>query len=327
MAETHAIPQLEAVEEEFESRRQRGLWSDAFSRLIRNRLAVVALVVLIAVIVTAVIANRPWPLSELPLTGAAQDFIQRYEPQALGEEIPDGRQEGPSWDHFFGTDQLGRDNWSRVLQGMWISLQVGLGVQAVVLVIGLLVGGIAALGGRVLDNIMMRFTDLAYAFPDLLFIILLRSVLAGRDWPVVGEPIPLMIIAIAFVGWVTIARLIRGQMLALREQDFVLAARATGLPMWRVVFQHMLPNTLGPVIVAVVFGIPLAIFAESVLGFIGIGVPPPTASLGVLTGDGYTYIQRNIWIVIFPASGIALLMLCFTFLGDGLRDALDPRSR
>jgi oligopeptide transport system permease protein len=136
-----------------------------------------------------------------------------------------------------------------------------------------------------------------------------------------------MIVAIAFVNWVIIARLVRGQMLSLTERDFVMAARAMGAPTSRVVFQHMLPNTLGPVIVAVVFGIPLAIFAEAVLGFIGIGVPPPTASLGRLVSEGYTFIQVNIWVVIFPAAAIALLMLCFTFLGDGLRDALDPHWR
>jgi oligopeptide transport system permease protein len=310
MAEAKAVSSLEAPEE-FAPGRERGLWSDAFRRLIRNRLAMAGLVVL------AVIAT-------LTLLGNYVDVVQRYEPSAQHYDVV---QTSPSQDHFFGTDQLGRDNWSRVVQGVLISLQVGLGVQVFVLFIGLLVGGIAALGGRLLDNVMMRLTDLAYAFPDLLFIILLRSALADRDWPILGEPVLQMIVAIAFVGWVTVARLVRGQMLSLKESDFVLAARAMGASTWRVVYQHMLPNTLGPVIVAVVFGIPLAIFAEAVLGFIGIGVPPPTASLGRLVGDGYRYIEINVWVVIFPASAIALLMLCFTFLGDGLRDALDPRGR
>src|SRR3990170_1647311 len=147
----------------------------------------------------------------------------------------------------------------------------------------------------------MRFTDLAYAFPDLLFIILMRAVLSNRDWPVLGQPVPQMIFAIAFVGWVTIARLVRGQMLSLAERDFVMAARALGASQARIVFQHMLPNTLGPVIVAMVFGIPLAIFAEAVLAFIGIGLPPPTASLWRLISEGYSYIQVNIWVVVFPA--------------------------
>ncbi len=263
-------------------------------------------------------------LITLALLGNNASVIQRYSPR---EQNTDVLLAGPSGSHFFGTDNLGRDNWSRVLQGTLISLQVGFGVQAIVLVIGLTVGGLAALGGRTLDNIMMRITDVFYAFPDLLFIILMRAVLQNRDWPVLGDPVPQMIFAIAFVAWVTIARLVRGQMLSLKERDFVLASRAMGAGNLRIVVQHMLPNTLGPVIVAVVFGIPLAIFAEAVLGFIGFGVPPPTASLGRLVADGYSFIRTNVWMVLFPAGTIAVLMLCFTFLGDGLRDALDPRSR
>ena len=295
-------------------RRERGLWSDAFRRLIRNRFALVALILLSAIVVLAVLGNYV-------------DAVQRYDPR-----VQDHSQlrAGPSTEHFFGTDNLGRDNWSRVLQGLLISLEVGFGVQVLVLTIGILVGGTAALGGRALDNIMMRITDVAYAFPDLLFIILLRSALQGRDLGIVSgrtQDILLMIFAIGFVAWVTVARLIRGQMLSLKERDFVVAARAMGAPQWQIVYRHMLPNTLGPVTVAVVFGIPLAMFAEAVLGFIGIGLQPPTASLGLLISDGYDYIQSHIWMVIFPTSTLAVLMLCFTFLGDGLRDALDPRYR
>ena len=310
MAKAQAISPTEAFAD-LAARRQRGLWSDAFLRLTRNRAAMIALVVLTALIGLALLGNN---------IGA----IQRYSPR---EQQTDVLLAGPSGEHFFGTDNLGRDSWSRVLQGTLISLQVGFGVQAIVLVIGLTVGGLAALGGRMMDNIMMRITDIAYAFPDLLFIILMRAALQGRDWPVLGDPVPQMILAIAFVGWVTIARLVRGQMLSLKERDFVLASRAMGASRLRIVFQHMLPNTLGPVIVAVVFGIPLAIFAEAVLGFIGFGVPPPTASLGRLVADGYNFIRSSTWMVLFPAGTIALLMLSFTFLGDGLRDALDPRTR
>ena len=284
------------------------------SGLIRNRLAIVALVLLCAIAVLAILGNYV-------------DAVQRYDPRVQDHSL---LRAGPSTDHFFGTDNLGRDNWSRVLQGLLISLEVGFGVQVLVLSIGIFVGGTAALGGRALDNIMMRITDIAYAFPDLLFIILLRSALQGRDLGIVSgraQDILLMIFAIGFVAWVTVARLIRGQMLSLKERDFVIAARAMGAPQWQIVFRHMLPNTLGPVIVAVVFGIPLAMFAEAVLGFIGIGLQPPTASLGLLISDGYNYIQSHVWMVVFPTGTLALLMLCFTFLGDGLRDALDPRSR
>ena len=311
MAEAGAVTRLEALEEWAPVGRERGLWSDAFFRLIRNRLAMVALIVLTVVAAVAILGNTT-------------DVVRRYDPRVQDYDV---LQASPSTAHFFGTDNLGRDNWSRVLQGTLISLQVGLGVQVIVLVVGLLIGGTAALTGRTGDNLLMRLTDLAYAFPDLLFIILMRAVLTGRDWPVLGQAVPQMIFAIAVVGWVTVARLVRGQMLSLAERDFVVAARALGASQARIVFQHMLPNTLGPVIVAITFGIPTAIFAEAVLGFIGFGLPPPTASLGRLISDGYAFIQVNIWVVVFPAAAIATLMLCFTFLGDGLRDALDPRTR
>ena len=301
--------------EQLAARPERGLWSDAFRRLRRNRMAMVALFVLVAVFALAILGNT-------------SETVQRYSP-GLDQDY-DHIQEGPSGLHYLGTDNLGRDTWARVLEGTLISLQVGLGVQVIVLAIGLLVGGLAALGGRTLDNIMMRITDLAYAFPDLLAIILLRAVFADRDLPLVGHDASqrlLVIFAISFVAWVTIARLIRGQMLSLKERDFVIAARSMGATSLQIVFKHMLPNTLGPVIVAIVFGIPLAIFAEAVLGFIGFGLPPPTASLGRLISDGYAYIRTNLYLVMFPAGTLAILMLCFTFLGDGLRDALDPRAR
>jgi oligopeptide transport system permease protein len=292
--------------------RERGLWGDAFYRLSRNRLAMAGIVLLIVVAgVAAASANI--------------DAVQRYDPYS--DQIYTAIQEAPSGSHFFGTDNLGRDNWARVWTGVSISLQIGIGTQIVVLIIGLLVGATAALGGKFTDNVMMRLTDVTYAFPDLLFIILIRSVLVGRDWPVISNPKLQIIMAIAFVNWTIIARLVRGQMLSLAERDFVLAARALGASPWRVVVQHMLPNSLGPVIVAVTFGIPIAIFAEAALGFIGFGLPPPTASLGRLVSDGYAYVQVNYWVVVFPAAAVAILMLCFTFVGDGLRDALDPRTR
>jgi oligopeptide transport system permease protein len=311
MQEAEPVERVE-LEGAFVAGRERGLWADAFYRLIRNRLTMAALVLLI------VIAG---------LTAAAANIhaVQRYDPYM--DQDYEHLQEGPSSSHFFGTDNLGRDNWARVLAGVSISLQIGIGTQIVVLLIGLTVGATAALGGRFTDNVMMRLTDITYAFPDLLFIILMRSVLIGRDWPVIDNPKLQIILAIALVNWTIIARLVRGQMLSLAERDFVLAARALGASPWRVVLHHMLPNSLGPVIVAVTFGIPIAIFAEAALGFIGFGLPPPTASLGRLVADGYAYVQVNYWVAVFPAAAVAMLMLCFTFLGDGLRDALDPRMR
>jgi oligopeptide transport system permease protein len=280
--------------------RARGLWSDAFRRLRRNRLALAGL---IAVACVTVVAFLPG--------------IRRYDP--YNDQDREHLYSSPSAEHWLGTDNLGRDTWSRVVTGTRISLEVGMLTQLVVLVIGLTVGSVAALGGRLLDNVMMRFTDIAYAFPDLLLIILLQSVFGRGLWQV--------ILAISLVAWTTVARIVRGQMLSLRERDFVLAARALGASQPRIVGRHLLPNTLGPVIVAITFGIPTAIFAEAVLTFIGLGLKLPTASLGRLVADGRDLVERNAWIVAAPAVVISLLMLSFTFIGDGLRDALDPRTR
>jgi oligopeptide transport system permease protein len=301
--------------------KQRGLWGQAWQRLLRNKLAVVSGAVLITILVLAVLT-------------AAVPAIEAHSPHEQQYEIV---QSGPTAEFPLGTDNLGRDNWARVWEGMRISLKIALGTQTLVLIFGLAVGAGAALGGKFSDNLLMRFTDLMFAFPDLLAIIIMRAVLTERNWPLVGSGDPQIpgfpgalmqvILAIAFVGWVTLARLVRGQMLSLREADYVRAAESMGASTRRVVFSHMLPNTLGPVIVAITFGIPLAIFAEAVLGFIGFSLPPPTASLGTLVFDGYTYYRVNAWMIIVPSVAIATLMLCFTFLGDGLRDALDPRTR
>jgi oligopeptide transport system permease protein len=303
--------------------KQRGLWSQAFHRLVRNRLAVVAGLVLAVVAAVSLLA----------------DFVpavQRYEPQDQNHAV-DQIAQGPSTEHFLGTDTLGRDLWSRLLQGTLFSLKIGLGTQVIVLIIGITVGMTAALAGRFSDTALMWFTDLAFAFPELLAVILLKQVLLGRDWPILGSGDPqipgfgsallVTTLAISLVAWVTVARLVRGQMLSIKEQDYVTAARALGASQWRIVRYHMLPNTLSVVIVAVTFGIPLAIFAEAALSFIGLGVAAPDASLGSLISDGRTRIQVHEIEIIWPCIMVALLMLCFTFLGDGLRDALDPRTR
>jgi oligopeptide transport system permease protein len=291
--------------------RERGLWRDAFRALRRNRMALLALII----------------LAILAVVSISTDFTQFIARYSYREQLYDHIREAPSWAHFFGTDHLGRDNWARVLSGIKTSLEIGIGTQIIVLIVGVAVGIAAALGGRWSDTFLMRLTDVTYAFPDLLLIILMRSVLYGRNLPVLGEPRLQVMIAIAMVNWTTIARLVRGQMLSLAERDYVMAARTLGASNWRIATQHMLPNTLGPVTVAFTFGIPFAIFAEAALGFLGLGVPPPTPSLGNLVSDGYNAMQLTPWIVAFPAGAIALLMLCFTFLGDGLRDALDPRQR
>ena len=311
MSKSGAVGVTDVMAAEHGLGKQRGLWSDAWRRLLRNRFAVAAMILITFVALLAFVGANIGP------TG-------RYEPN---DQILGAKQLGPTAEHWFGTDQLGRDQFARTLEGIRISLQIGLGAQIVVLVIGLSVGALAALGGKWSDNLLMRFTDIMYSFPDLLAIILLRSVLVGHDWPIVTNKKMIVILAIGGVAWTTTARLVRGQMLSLAERDYVLAARALGATRWRVVVQHMLPNTLGPVIVAITFGIPAAIFAEAALAFLGLGLPPPAASLGTLVALGYRTIQRNDWNVVFPAGAVAVLMLGFTFLGDGLRDALDPRTR
>ncbi len=300
-----AIAQSEQVIPAFKAgevySKQRSLWSDAFRRLVRNRLAVIGLCIIATFLLLAVFG----------------DYLGRYAPYSY--QNYDQINKGPSLAHFFGTDPLGHDNWSRVLVGLRVSLEVGFSVAALVLLIGLSVGSAAALGGYWSDNLVMRATDIAYAFPDLLLIILIQATFGGGLWQV--------ILAISLVAWTNVARLVRGQMLSLKQSDYALAAQTLGASQFRIVFQHILPNTLGPVIVALTFAIPAGIFAEAALTFIGVGLPAPTASLGRLVNDGYNLVQVNAWVVTFPTIAIALLMLSFTFIGDGLRDALDPRTR
>lgn len=301
--------------------KQRGLWSQAFRRLVKNRLALISGVILLAILSLSILATFA------PIVGKHDPHVPNFETI----------ESSPNAENWLGTDRLGRDLWARLMQGTLFSLKIGIGTQAIILLIGISIGMGAALAGRWSDTILMWVTDLAYAFPDLLAIILLRQILFDRDWPIIGTGDPqipgvgnvllVTILAISFVSWTTVARLIRGQMLSIKETDYVTAARAVGASPMRVVRVHMLPNTLSAVIVAATFGIPLAIFAEATLGFIGLGVPPPDASLGSLIGDGLSSIQTHKVELIWPASMVALLMLCFTFLGDGLRDALDPRTR
>ncbi len=288
--------------------KQRSLWGDAFRRLSHNRLAISGLCVVVFLAVVAIFAPLIAPYGPT-------------EQNASATILP------PSRDHLMGTDILGRDTFSRLVYGSRISLSVGIFTQMVVLVIGALVGGVAALGGRLLDNVMMRFTDIVYAFPDLLLIILLSAVLREREIARYAGGLFVIFFAVAIASWVGLARLIRGQMLSLKEREFVTAARALGASDWRIVFRHLLPNTLSPVIVGITFGIPAAIFAEAALSYIGVGIKPPTPSWGVMIQQGNNLILATVWPVLFPAIAIAVTMLSFTFLGDGLRDALDPRTR
>lgn len=276
------------------------LWGDAWIRLRRNRLAVTGGILILLITLAAII----YPLF------SKYDFASQDMNAIL---------QSPSSEHLLGTDELGRDVLTRLIYGARTSLMVGIFTQIIVLAIGLPLGSISGAAGGTADNLIMRFVDVIYAFPDLLLIILLRAILGGSIY--------MIFLAIGLVNWVGVARLVRGQTLSLKQRDFVTAARVFGGSSGYITTRHLLPNSLGPVIVTITFNIPRAIFTEAALSYIGIGVQPPTPSWGAMIRDGYNVIFAAPHLVLFPAIAIAILMLSFTFLGDGLRDALDPRLR
>jgi ABC-type dipeptide/oligopeptide/nickel transport system permease subunit len=273
---------------------------DAFRRLRRNRLAMAGLVVVVAMCLLAIFADFIAPFS--------------YTKTNFGR-----LNEAPSRDYPLGTDQLGRDMLSRLIYGARVSMLVGLGAQVIVVLIGVPIGALSGfIGGRV-DLFLTRFVDVMYAFPRLLFVILVMSML--------GAGLANIFIAIGLTGWVGIARQTRAQVLALKEQEFVDGARALGAGFGRVLGRHVLPNALTPIVIAVTFGIPEAIFTEAALSFIGVGINPPTPSWGQMVGEGQQYLRSYWHLCVFPSIAIAVTMLSFTFLGDGVRDALDPKLK
>ncbi|MGH2474672.1 MAG: ABC transporter permease [Candidatus Limnocylindrales bacterium] len=297
------------------ARRSSGVWRDAFGRLRKNRLAILGLILVTLLLLTGIFGPivAPWPYQhqDLPAVFAAG-----------GGPLPP-----LSPNHLLGTDQLGRDLFSRLLDGARISVSVALVVQLVILLIGVPIGALAGWFGGRLDNLLMRFTDIIYAFPDLLFIILLSVAFRDTFFGKAIDGLFLVFFAIGLTSWVTVARLVRGQLLSLKETEFVEAARAIGVKDRRIVTRHLLPNGIGPIIVAVTLGIPGAILSEATLAYIGVGVQPPRASWGSLIAEGQKYIRSEPHLVVFPAIVIALALISFTFLGDGLRDALDPKLK
>jgi oligopeptide transport system permease protein len=290
---------------------QIGLWSDAWVRFRRNRLAVAGLSLVLFLIVVALVSPLLVKLGIL-----IDPFKQQVESIETGPGIHG---------HVMGTDILGRDTLSRLMIGSEVSLTVGLLVQGIIFPIGLAIGLTAGyFGGRV-DNLLMRFTDIWYAFPDLLFVLVVVSVWhLGGPWYIQLIPI---FGAIALVNWVGLARLVRGQVLSIKEKEYVEAARSSGSPPLKLILKHLLPNSLGPIIVTLTFGIPQAIFLEAVLSFLGVGIQPPQPTWGQMVFDGYEAIYANPSGVVFPALAIGFTLLAFSFIGDGLRDALDPRMR
>ena len=277
------------------------LWSDAWRRLRRNRAAVAAGLGLALICALALAA--PY-LPGLP-DPARQDL-------RLGAIAPSPR-------HWCGTDELGRDVLARVLWGGRISLLVGLVATLVSLLVGVAWGATAGYAGGRLDEAMMRLVDVLYSLPYI-FLVILLLVMFQRS-------LVMLFVALGLVQWLTMARIVRGQVLSLKQQTFVEAARALGAGPGRVVFRHIVPNTLGPVIVYTTLTVPAVILQEAFLSFLGLGVQPPAASWGTLVAGGAQVIALFPWLVLFPGVALSLTLLCFNFLGDGLRDALDPHDR
>jgi oligopeptide transport system permease protein len=279
-----------------------GLWSDAWARLAANRAAMASAVLLVLLATLAVLG----PLAS-PFEPDAIDWEHMAAPPALESG------------HWLGTDRLGRDLFVRTLHGARLSLAVALLATLVSLVIGVSWGAVAGFAGGRTDALMMRAVDVLYALPQVFFVIILTVVF--------DRSVFLLFVAIGAVGWLTMARVVRGQALALRRREFVEAAVAAGAGPGRIVFGHIVPNLLGPVVVYATLMIPQMILVESFLSFLGIGIQEPLASLGNLIADGAAEMESAPWILLVPASCLVLIVFAFNFLGDGLRDALDPRER
>lgn len=279
---------------------QASLWSDAWKRLRRNRLALAGTVFLVLVVLTALLAI----------------FWTPYRMSEIGAGVPYG---GPSPQHPFGLDNLGRDQLSRIMVGAQISLIVGVGTQVLVLLVGVPIGLLAGYYRGWFDTVVTFLINVFYGIPDLLVALILVFLL--------GPSLNNIIIAIVATRWMDMARLVRGQALSLREREFVEAGRASGARPFRMLFGHILPNALGPIIVQATFGVPSAILFEAFLSFLGVGIQAPTPSWGSMAKDGIDAIRFAPAMVIFPSIALSLTLMAFNFLGDGLRDALDPRTR
>ena len=301
-------------------RKQRSLWQDAWYRLLRNKAAVLGMIIVVAFLLVAVTVPfmTQFGLLRDPLLQTQGNYV--LEPAFTGSKYSN-----PNF--LLGTDQLGRDILSRLIWSTQISMLVGFVPVAIIFAIGVSVGLAAGYFGGWTDQILMRITDVIYAFPDLLFLFIIMATLRNTAIGDIQGGLLLIFVAIAIVNWVGMARLVRGQVLALKEREFVEAARAIGAPAKRIMIRHLFPNILAPVIVSVAFGIPSAMLAEAVLSFFGIGIKPPTPSWGVMINEGFVVFSTTAWPVLLPAFCISIVMLAFTFLGDGLRDALDPRMK
>jgi oligopeptide transport system permease protein len=309
------------------SRPSRSLWADAWSRLIRNKAAIVGMVVIAVFIFVALFGPLLAPHNPLQIYDGKSTLPPAWVEKSVTGKAGESR-------FLLGTDSIGRDLLSRIIYGARVSMIVGLTPVLIILVIGIVIGLVSGYSSAKVDNLLMRFTDVIYAFPDLLFYIImmisLRETVLGR----MMNGLMLLFVALAVVSWVGVARLVRGQVLSLKNKEFVEAARCIGSSDTRIMSRHILPNCLSPLVVWMAFAIPRMIIVEAVLGYLGIGLRPASnskaifvTSWGVLLSEGNTTINSQPWILLAPALCVALVVMAFTFVGDGLRDALDPRMR
>ncbi len=275
-------------------------WQDVWRRLKENKLAMMGLTFVVLITIIAIIG---------PL-------LSKYNYYSQDLEIAN---QPPSAAHWFGTDKFGRDIFVRILYGARISLAVGYAASILNIVIGILYGGIAGYFGGKIDNFMMRIVDILYSIPMMIYVILLMVIF--------GAGLKSIIIALAIAYWLTMARIVRGQIMSLKQQEFVLAAKTLGASSMRILLRHLIPNCMGPIIVTLTLSVPEAIFTESFLSFIGLGVSAPQASWGTLASEALEGFQLYPTQLFFPALAICLTILAFNLLGDGLRDALDPKMR
>jgi|TARA_B110000305_G_scaffold51140_1_gene55734 oligopeptide transport system permease protein len=288
------ITPMDVIHEEGSS-----LWQDAWIKLSKNYLALLGLAVLVLLVVISLLT--PWIA---PYSYSAQNL--------------DIGATAPSLQHWLGTDVFGRDMLTRIMYGGRISLMVGFVATGVALVIGILWGAVAGFYGGRIDALMMRIVDILYALPFMIFIVLLMVVF--------GRNILLLFLAIGAVEWLTMARIVRGQVMSLRHQEFVEAANSLGLSQWTIIRRHIIPNTLGPVIVYTTLTIPSVMLLEAFLSFLGLGIQPPESSWGLLISYGVETMEEYPWLLVFPGIALSLTLFALNFLGDGLRDALDPRT-
>lgn len=286
---------------EIPTRPRIGYWADAWRRFRQNKIALLALVILLILVFFIIFGPS--------ISGYG---FEKIDQNALNQ--------GPSAEHWFGTDDLGRDLFARVWQAGRVSLLIGITGALIASIVGSIYGGIAAYFGGIVDDIMMRIVEVLLSIPYLLIVILVSVVTDSKS-------LGTMLVALTLTGWCGIARLVRGQMLQLKSQEFVLAANALGVSPMKIIMKHMIPNTLGMIIVAITFDIPGYIFSEAFLSYVGLGIQPPQTSWGALASAAQQNFMFYPTQLLFPAIMIALTMLSFTLLGDGLRDALDPKLR